>query len=58
MKNLLISLKPKDSKFPKKICNNKGEALTNPIDIASSFNYFSSVAPNTKSNIKETFKPF
>ena len=55
----IISLKAKESESPKTILNNKGEVLTNPIDIASSFNdIFCSVAPNIQSNIKQTFKPF
>ena len=49
----IISLKAKESESPKTILNNKGEVLTNPIDIASSFNdIFCSVAPNIQSNIK------
>ena len=41
------SLNGKESESPKAILNNTGEVLTNPIDIASSFNnFFFSVAPN------------
>ena len=37
----------------------KGEVLTNPIDVASNFNNFvRSVAPNIQSNIKKTIKAF
>ena len=41
------SLNGKESESPKAILNNTGKVLTNPIDVASSFNnFFYSVAPN------------
>ena len=36
----IVSLKAKESESPKAILNNKGEVLTNPTDITSSFNNF------------------
>ena len=54
----IISPKAKESESPKTVLN-KGEVLTNPIDISSSFNnFFCCVVTNIQSNIKQTFKPF
>ena len=54
----IISQKAKESESPN--LNNKGEVLTNPIDIVSNFDnfFFCFVAPHIKSNVKPTFKAF
>ena len=55
----LISLRTSESSSPETIDNSNGKVLTNPIDIANSFdNSFCSVAPNIQSTIKENFKLF
>ena len=55
----IISLKPSESESPKTIDHSKGEFLTNPIDIANSFNnFFCYLAPNIQFTIKKTFKSF
>ena len=51
----IIFLKTSESKSLKAIVNSKGEFLTNPRDVANSFNNFCfSVAPNIQSTIKQT----
>ena len=51
----IIFLKTSESKSLKAIVNSKGEFLTNPKDVANSFNNFCfSVAPNIQSTIKQT----
>ena len=55
----IISLKTSESESPETIVNSKGEFLTTPIDIGSSFNIcFCSVTPNIQSTITQTSKPF
>ena len=55
----IISVKVSESGSLETIVNSNGEFLTNPIDIANSFNnFFCSVVPNIQSTINQTFRPF
>ena len=54
----LISLKTVASNVPTVLCLDNGDTVTNPYDIANTFNnYFVSIAENTK-NIKYSLKHF
>ena len=55
----LIHLKIKASSVPNVLSRENGDAITNPYDIANTFNnYFASVAETTKKSIKYTHKYF
>ena len=54
----LLSIKPNPSDIPKILTANDG-TITNPVEIANVFNnYFSSIASQTKVNIKHSHKHF
>ena len=50
----VVSLKPKTSSVPTVLSLENGDTITNPYDIANSFNnnYFASIAETTKRTIK------
>ena len=50
----VVSLKPKTSSVPTVLSLENGDTITNPYDIANSFNnnYFASIAETTKRSIK------
>ena len=49
----LISLKTVASNAPSVLSRDKGNTITNPYDVANTFNnYFASIAESTKNNIK------
>ena len=55
----LISLKPVASSAPNVLCLDSGDTITNPYDIANTFdNYFASIAETTKGSIKYSHKHF
>ena len=55
----LISLKTKASSVPTILSMENGDTITNPYDIANSFNnYFASIAETTKRSIKYSHKHF
>ena len=55
----LISLKIKASSVPTVLPREKGATITNPYDIANTFNnYFASIAETTKRSIKYSHKHF
>ena len=55
----LISLKTKTSSVPTILFRENGDTITNPYDIANTFNnYFASIAENTKRGIKFSHKHF
>ena len=55
----LISLKTVASSIPTVLCLDNGDTITNPYDIANTFNnYFASIAETTKKSIKYTHKHF
>ena len=55
---LILSIKPNPSDIPK-ILNANDSTITNPVEIANVFNnYFSSIAAQTKVNIKHSHKHF
>ena len=55
----LISLKTVVSSIPTVLSLDNGDTITNPYDIANTFNnYFASIAETTKKNIKYTHKHF
>ena len=55
----LISLKTKASSVPTILSVENGDTVTNPYDIANTFNnYFASIAETTKKSIKYTHKHF
>ena len=55
----LISLKTVASSIPTVLSLGNGDTITNPYDIANTFNnYFASIAETTKKSIKYTYKHF
>ena len=55
----LISLKTKASSVPTVLSHENGDTITNPYDIAITFNnYFASIAETTKRSIKYSHKHF
>ena len=55
----LISLKTVASNVPTVLSLDNGDTITNPYDIANTFNnYFASIAETTKKSIKYTHKHF
>ena len=55
----LISLKTVASRVPTVLSLNNGDTITNPYDIANTFNnYFASIAETTKKSIKYSHKHF
>ena len=55
----LISLKTKPSSAPTVLSRENGDTLTNPYDIAKTFNnYSASIAETTKRSIKYSLKHF
>ena len=53
----LISLKTKASSVPTVLSHENGDTITNPYDIANTFNnYFASIAETTKRSIKYSHK--
>ena len=55
----LISLKTVASSVPTELFLDNGDTITNPYDIANTFNnYFASIAETTKRNIKYAYKHF
>ena len=55
----LISLKTVASSIPTVLSLDNGDTITNPYDIANTFNnYFTSIAETTKKSIKYTHKHF
>ena len=55
----LISLKTVASNVPTVLCLDNGDNITNPYDIANTFNnYFASIAETTKKSIKYSHKHF
>ena len=55
----LISLKTKASSVPTVLSRENGDTITNPYDIANTFNnYFASIAETTKKSIKYSHKHF
>ena len=55
----LISLKTKASSVPTVLSRENGDAITNPYDIANTFdNYFASIAETTKRSIRHSHKHF
>ena len=53
----LISLKTKASSVPTVLSRENGDTITNPYDIANTFNnYFASIAETTKNSIKYSHK--
>ena len=55
----LISLKIVASSIPTVLSLDNGDTITNPYDIANTFNnYFASIAQTTKKSIKYTHKHF
>ena len=55
----LISLKTVASNVPTVLSLDNGDTITNPYDIANTFNnYFASIAETTKKNIKYSHKHF
>ena len=55
----LISLKTKASSVPTVLPRENGDAITNPCDIANTFNnYFASIAETTKRSIRYSHKHF
>ena len=55
----LITLKSVASNVPTVLSLDNGDTITNPYDIANTFNnYFSSIAETTKKNIKYSHKHF
>ena len=55
----LISLKTVASSIPTVLSLDNGDTITNPYDIANTFNnYFASIAETTKKSIKYTHKHF
>ena len=55
----LISLKTKASSVPTVLSRKNGDTITNPYDIANTFNnYFACIAETTKRSIKYSHKHF